>query len=369
MQAKNNSNQLSVWIKNIFHSFTMVVNGVVILMFILAAYSGWVDPSRSILLSYLGLGFPVIALLNILFVVYWLFISKWKQVFVCLASFLICLGPIETYFPLHFRQTVPEGKNVIKVLSYNVMSFAYMKHTKKDPNPIVSYLAASGADIICLQEYSNYISQSVLNKALKMYPYRKVMSQVKRNSNIAIYSKYPILKSYPIKYKSLANSSSVHLIKFKDKKITLINNHLESFKLTTEDKTKYSDFMKNMSTDKFESFKQTINSKLGPAFRIRAKQAQAVADEIKDAKGDYVVVCGDFNDTPISYAHRTIQQSLLDAFSESGRGLGISYNQNFFFFRIDYILHSKNIKSFNCTVDNSIEASDHYPIWSYLQLN
>lgn len=369
MQAKNKSNKLTQSAKNIFHSFTMVVNGVVILLFILSAYSGWVDPTRSILISYLGLAFPIIGLLNLLFVVYWIFISRWKQVFVGVASFLICLGPLQTYFPLHFEQTVPEGENVIKVLSYNVMSFAYTKHTNKHTNPIVKYLAESGADIICLQEYSAYVNQSALNKALKMYPYRKLMSQIQPNSNIAIYSKYPILKSYPVKYKSLANTSSVHLIQFKDKKITLINNHLESFKLTTEDKTKYADFVKNMSSDKFELFKQTINSKLGPAFRIRSKQAQAVADEIKDAKSDYIVVCGDFNDTPISYAHRTIEESLVDAFSESGKGLGISYNQNFFFFRIDYILHSKNIKSFNCTVDNRIKASDHYPIWSYLQLN
>ena len=59
------------------------------------------------------------------------------------------------------------------------------------------------------------------------------------------------------------------------------------------------------------------------AFRIRAKQAEAVSEEIKNAKGDYVLVCGDFNDTPISYAHRTIQGDLTDAFAESGREMCI----------------------------------------------
>ena len=373
MQVKNKPTQLMQYVKNIFHSFTMVVNGVVIFLFILSAYSDLIDPAQSILCSYLGLAFPVICLFNLFFVIYWLILSRWKQFSVCLFSFLICFSSLETYFPIHFKQEVPAGENVIKVLSYNVMSFAYMKHTKKKPNPIVKYLEESEADVICLQEYSTHtgVAQSELNKALKAYPYRKIMSQVQSNSNLAIYSKYPILKSYMVEYESTANSSSVHLIKVKDKKITLINNHLESFKLTSEDKTKYADFVKNLSSDKFKLFKQTIHSKLGPAFVIRANQARAVADEIKDAKSDYVVVCGDFNDTPISYAHRTIQQSIsmLDAFRESGRGLGISYNQNFFFFRIDYILHSNNIKSFNCTVDSRIKASDHYPIWSYLQLN
>ena len=116
-----------------------------------------------------------------------------------------------------------------------------------------------------------------------------------------------------------------------------------------------------------DDLKGAFEQKLGPAFRIRAKQAEAVSEEIKNAKGDYVLVCGDFNDTPISYAHRTIQGDLTDAFAESGRGMGITYNQNFFWFRIDNILHSPNMTSMNCSVDK-VAYSDHYPLWCYLKL-
>ena len=59
---------------------------------------------------------------------------------------------------------------------------------------------------------------------------------------------------------------------------------------------------------------------------------------------------------------------MYDAFTESGCGLGISYNQNKFYFRIDNILVSKNLKASGCTVDNSIKDSDHYPIWCYITL-
>ena len=102
-------------------------------------------------------------------------------------------------------------------------------------------------------------------------------------------------------------------------------------------------------------------------FKIRARQADAVAEEISKAKGDYILVCGDFNDTPISYAHRTVQGPLVDSFAESGQGMGITYNQNMFWFRIDNILHSKNMKSMNCTIDK-VRYSDHYPLWCYLSL-
>ena len=103
----------------------------------------------------------------------------------------------------------------------------------------------------------------------------------------------------------------------------------------------YSDDVEIENTSKLEIFN---------AINAWAKQAEAVSKEIKNAKGDYVLVCGDFNDTPISYAHRTIQGDLTDAFAESGRGMGITYNQNFFWFRIDNILHSPNMTSMNCSV-------------------
>ena len=89
-----------------------------------------------------------------------------------------------------------------------------------------------------------------------------------------------------------------------------------------EDRTRYSSLHKELSSDGLDDLKGAFEQKLGPAFRIRAKQAEAVSKEIKNAKGDYVLVCGDFNDTPISYAHRTIQGDLTDAFAESGRGMG-----------------------------------------------
>lgn len=79
-----------------------------------------------------------------------------------------------------------------------------------------------------------------------------------------------------------------------------------------------------------------------------------------------MIVCGDFNDGSISYTHRVLTQELDDAFTQSGKGLGISYNQNKFYFRIDNILISPDLRAYNCTVDRSIKASDHYPIWCYI---
>ena len=89
--------------------------------------------------------------------------------------------------------------------------------------------------------------------------------------------------------------------------------------------------------------------------------------EIEKIDSDYTLVCGDFNDTPVSYVHRMIQGPLTDAYAASGWGMGTTYNENFFWFRIDNILHSANLIPMNCTVDK-VRYSDHYPLWCYLKM-
>ena len=350
----------------------VVANGVVALLFLISAYSDRIPPETSLTCSYLGLAFPVLCALNLCFILYWAFLLEWRYTLIGICAFIACWGPVGDYFPWHARHEVPKD-NTLKVLTYNVMAFGYKNHTKKEPNPILRYIANSGADIVCLQEYaasksSKHLTAGTIYKALDMYPYRSVFyksSTRNQRFGIAVFSKYPISDSRWVDYDSDYNCSTVHELDIKGKKLTLINNHLESFKLTMEDRTRYSSLIKNLSSEKLGDLKGAFQRKLGPAFLTRAKQAEAVAREVKRAKGDYVLVCGDFNDTPISYAHHTIQGDLRDAFAESGRGMGITYNQNSFWFRIDHILHSPGMTALNCTVDK-VAYSDHYPLWCYL---
>ena len=56
---------------------------------------------------------------------------------------------------------------------------------------------------------------------------------------------------------------------------------------------------------------------------------------------------------------------LTDAYASTGFGPGITYYEDFFLFRIDYIMHSKNLKSHKTTVER-VKFSDHYPVLTYL---
>jgi endonuclease/exonuclease/phosphatase family metal-dependent hydrolase len=364
--------------KLLFNSFFASLNIILVVLLTSSAYSDHISPLKSILFAYLGLAFPVLLLANILFLIYWIITRKWLLVTILSLAFGVCWVPISNYCPLHVKtKSIPEGE-IIKVLSYNVMSFAYKDHTKKSPNKIIQYIAESGADIVCLQEYmvstrDNLMSSKDVADALNMYPYIVEInfssSTNKRYKyGLAVLSKFPITNSKRIKFASTYNGSSMHEINIRGRKILLVNNHLESFKLTAEDRSKYSDAISNMSIESFDGLRGSIQQKLGFAFKIRSTQANIIADEIKNKNSQYILVCGDFNDTPISYCHRTIQGDLLDAYSETGFGPGTSYNQNFFYFRIDNILHSPNMEAYNCTVDKKIKLSDHYPIYSYFRI-
>lgn len=350
--------------------FLLAVNAFFVGMLILTAYSPYLQPKIHPLASCLGLAFPVFLAINLFFFIFWVLIN-YRYALLPFIGFLICYPQIRTYIPVHFPtqpQSIPEGS--IKLLSYNTMSFDNLKKTD-GRNPILSYLADSNADIICLQEYSaaqnkKHLTEQDIKKALKAYPYSSIRKHSQSGTQLACFSKFPILSAKTLKYKSSYNGSILYELKVNEDTVTVINNHLESNKLTKEDRFIYENMIKDPDAKKVKTGLRQLVRKLAEASAIRSSQVDSVARAIANSNYPTIIACGDFNDASISYTHRILTQQLNDAFTESGRGLGVSYNQNKFYFRIDNILVSPNLKAYNCTVDRTIKDSDHYPIWCYI---
>ncbi|MBK6641784.1 MAG: hypothetical protein IPG39_11360 [Bacteroidetes bacterium] len=81
---------------------------------------------------------------------------------------------------------------------------------------------------------------------------------------------------------------------------------------------------------------RNILKRLKKAFIKRAAQADMISKHIGTSPYP-VIVCGDFNDTSLSYTYKTISAGLLDAFRESGSGMGSTYTGPIPGLRIDYI--------------------------------
>lgn len=207
----------------------VAANIVAVVLLVFSAYSDRVSPDSSLLFSYLGLAFPVLCVLNLLFVLYWIFLWEWRFVAIGLLAFVVCWNPVRSYFPFHEKVEAVPADNVLKVLTYNVMAFGYKDHTPAAPNKILDYISRSDADIVCLQEYaesrgSKGLTRRKIVKALKKYPYRSIItthSSRVQNFGIAIFSKYPIKRSRRIKYESQYNVSSFHELNVGGKKLVV----------------------------------------------------------------------------------------------------------------------------------------------------
>ena len=111
---------------------------------------------------------------------------------------------------------------------------------------------------------------------------------------------------------------------------------------------------------------KNIIRKLRTGYIKRARQVDIISAHI-DKSPYAVIVCGDFNDPPFSYAYHRITRNLQDAFKNSGNGIASTYIHKYSTYRIDYILHSPSLKSFNFK-RLKVELSDHYPIICVFQL-
>lgn len=344
-------------------------NAVLVALMWTCAYSPYIDPVAHPVLACAGLAFPIFLVLNLLFLLFWLVFRR-RYALLPLVAMVVCAGTIRSYIPVNAPvQEIPD--DAIKILSYNVMGYDHDKpHKADDPNKILEYLLDSDADIICLQESmlsggSTLLNEGKVRKVMSDYPYYSHRQE--DGNGWDCFSRYPILSADRVKYTSKNNGSMAYEILMGKDTLLLINNHFESNKLTADDKEAYRDMIKDPETEKVKAASRQLMGKVTEAASIRGPQADSVAAFLDRMPHKYVVVCGDFNDSPVSYVHRVIAERLTDAFIHSGRGLGISYNRNGFYFRIDHIFHSDNLESYNCTVDNTVKASDHYPIWCYLK--
>jgi endonuclease/exonuclease/phosphatase family metal-dependent hydrolase len=364
--------------KSLGKFLSLIVWTVCLLLALLLLFSAFspslIQPVKYPFLSLAGFVFPLMVVINLLLLLIFLLFRGFKFALVPLAALGLCYAQLFTYFPIN-SPVAGKPENGVKVLSYNTMSFSRMEKSE-GKNAVLDYLQTSEADIICLQEYTvsgnnRHVTQKDVDKALAAYPYRagKTPNGQMPMSNIAIFSKLPVLKTERIAMESSSNGAMAYHLKWGQDTLLLINCHLESNKLSLEDKEMYEQMIEKHEKEQVKAGAKVLVKKLAEASAIRAPQADSIANYLARRSYKYILVCGDFNDIPISYTHHTLTRTLNDAFTESGQGLGISYHKNKFLFRIDNILVSPALKASNCTVDSSIDASDHYPIWAYVEKN
>ncbi|MBQ5396501.1 MAG: endonuclease/exonuclease/phosphatase family protein [Alistipes sp.] len=334
--------------------FVGVVTFVVATLFITTLFVPTLDPREWNEVSTLGLVAPFIYVAQVALTLYW--IVRWRMFFAVPMIFISLLGvfQLSLFYKLELRRVYTEpnlkpkyDKKALKVMSYNVRSFI-------DDNgnlcidSMMSVIKALNPDILCFQEMGFSELADSLLEPLKPMP----RSLSRHNLSPAIYSRYPIISASRID--TLKNYVWADIVIKKDKNnedtIRVFNNHLHSTAIRRDDNEyiENHDFLEGDSVGKMRS----MITRLTDNNRIRAEQADTLASLV--AASPYpVIVCGDFNDTPVSYTYRTIARKLNDSYRKVGRGYSHTYRGFFDMLRIDYVLFSDEFEPLSYEVVDS----------------
>ena len=315
----------------------------------------YISPEKSGVFSVLALGAPIIYLLDVAVMFYWVVRWRWYRALAMIAVVILGLFYLSRYYKVeidrHYDTSFKESR-YIKVMTYNVFD-------GKDEG-LVEYINKHNPDILCMQEVWG---RENLEALCEKYKSTKKDGE---SANNQIFSRYRILRSGTIDNVSRKGCIWADL-KIKDDTVRVLSLHLKSTSIRPED-TQFLEKHKYLVDSARKDKLSSIVNRLVENNCKRAVQAEAIANFL-EATPHTTIVCGDFNDVPLSYTYNCIVRGLNDTFSEKAEGFAYTYNTKYKLLRIDNILVSPAVEVVSYEVDNKVDYSDHYPVISRVKLN
>ncbi len=332
---------------------------------LLTLLSPIVDPSVSWVFPVLGLIAPAVYVVNLILALYWIITWRWVYALPMVALLLFGVSSISLFVNMEVSKDygLDNYNKMPKVMSYNVRRFIN-DDQQWSTKEVGLYIESQNPDIICLQEY-------VPNaKGLSTEIEERLKDYTKAGFNtLAIYSRYPIIKKEDIFARDtneMRRSMWADIVIKKDT-IRVFNNHLHSTTIKAEDNEYLTSRQMVSDTLRKDKIKDML-VRFSHGSVERNKQVDTIANVI--AQSPYqVVVCGDFNDTPISHTYNVMSHGLKDSFQQSGKGFSYTYRGFYNILRIDYILVSDQITPHNYFVDEGCILSDHLPVIANIEIN
>ena len=328
---------------------------------LISAYGGRVDPTIWVMPSMATLALPIVALVVLLLLAVLALCKQWRAAVIIVGALLLSWPTLRLISPFNLgHREAKEGKTPLKVLTMNVTQFNW--NDGDHPSKNMRYILDEDADIVVIQEGLVYFSyeqlktvKPMLKELYKKYPYRK-----KHFFDVGILSKYPFDE---VESPVLAQDSLGYFIKAWDVdapggNIRVVNMHLSSLRFTRND----SQLIESMNTPSGRKKRiKSVTKKLDVGFRSHARQARAVRQVLDETPGD-VLVMGDMNDTPGSFAYRTVcGDDVRDAWADTGFGPIYTFHAHHLYVKIDHILYRGDMRVLSCRRDKKGE-SDHYPM-------
>ncbi|MEE9348479.1 MAG: endonuclease/exonuclease/phosphatase family protein [Flavobacteriaceae bacterium] len=333
---------------SLFNKLVYFVNFIAVILLLLGFALPLISPKTAPRLSVLSLSIPILFIINIAFVLYWILGIK-RQFLLSLVSLIIGLFLSSPLY--NIGETNKGTTSDLKVMSYNVRLFnVYDWIDDTDiPIKILNFITKENPDIISFQEF-HPSAEKLFN-----YPFKYVkISTSKSKIGQAIYSKYKIINEGSVNFNHTINDAIyVDVVKNLDT-IRIYNLHLESLGLQVNKEN-----FGQKNPDK-------LIKRLGKEFAKQQNQVEKILKH-KQLTTFPVILTGDFNNTAYSWLYKNLKGAMNDSFLESGSGFGKTFDLKGFPMRIDYIFTDK-LFTINKFENYTIKYSDHLPIMATIGL-
>ncbi len=360
----------------------MLLNIIVAALYLVCSLAPFMHPKDWWFTGFLGLFFPYLFALLLLFFLFWLFVRpRWSPVplLVLLAGFYTVKYHVSFKTTPSFSLEKPSGS--IRFMSWNLRHFVPFDESKFRPNEerhinqILEQVKKYQPDLVCFQEFLAMPGKGkkdpmrYLKEALG-YKYHQFSGEdifdTHQYSGIAIFSKIPIVDGGMISFPSspdanAENTTYADVVAGSDT-VRIYSLHLQSFGFGAKEYRVIDDV--KAENDSSVILSKQLIKKMRNTFYWHGVQSDYLVDKI-DASPYPAVVMGDLNDVPGSYTYSVIKGARKDAFLEKGAGLGATFTSSSSLMlqmlptlRIDYIFHPEAFETVQFTQGGK-KLSDH----------
>jgi len=361
----------------------MLLNIIVAALYLACSFAPFLHPKTWWFTGFLGLFFPYIFLLLLLFLMFWIFVRTKRAFFpllVMLAGFSAVGNHISFKRGDDFSQEKQSGS--IRFMDWNLRHFIPFDESMFKPDQdkhlqlILDQVKKYQPDVICFQEF---VSMPAEGKKDPMYHLEHVLGykyhqfagedifDTKQYSGIAIFSRLPIARGGVIPFSPASPDANAENTVFADvidgaDTLRIYAVHFQSFGFGAREYGVIDDVKAKNDSSVIQS-KQLIK-KMRNTFYWHGVQSDFIVNEM--ASSPYpTFVMGDLNDVPGSYTYSVVRGDRKDAFLEKGTGLGATFTSSSSFMlqllptlRIDYIFHPEQYEALQFTQGGK-RLSDH----------
>lgn len=372
-----------------------LVSGAVVVMMLLLLLVPRIDPAYTWALPMLGLVAPGIYLLVLVLTLYW--VVRWRLKRAAVMGMMALIGAFSVslfWRPASHRASLlekqieqvdaqlTEEQDARKVgdlkkkrrlllrnlqagdgwmvMSYNLRAF-YGDDGENSADGVAALVDSLRPDILCLQEWQVWLADKSEPMQQLLENYRSAdfgLAKVTvRPQMIFAHKRHRILRSGVI---TTPRTSVWADVRMGDDTIRIVSNHLQSTGITSLDNAYITGYEYLLDTAREEKLRSIV-ARVHENCVVRADQVDSIRRHIDHEAPRLRIVCGDFNDTPISYAYRKLARGMQDAFSECGSGYSYTFRGFFNALRIDYVLLSEGLEPHSYEVPR-VNLSDHLPV-------